>query len=103
HLADDRLVVDDENLRHAAPPASGSLRTNVAPVPTVPPTLRSPPCARAISRLAASPRPVPDFVEVNGSNRCLRMLRSTPSPVSVTVAPAQAPSRSSRTVAMPPA
>ena len=57
HLADDGFVVDDEHLRHDASPASGSLRTNEAPVPTEETTLRSPPCARAISRLVASPRP----------------------------------------------
>ena len=55
HLADDGLVVDDENLRHDSSPASGSLRTNVAPVPTEETTLRSPPCARAISRLGGEP------------------------------------------------
>ena len=77
--------------------------TNEAPVPTEETTVRSPPCARAISRLAASPSPAPAFVVVNGSNKCLRMDGSIPLPVSVTLATAHAPSRSSRTVTVPPA
>src|SRR5262249_15325366 len=85
HLADDRLVVDDENLRHDSSPARGSLRTNVVPPPTAETVLSSPACARAIWGLAARASPV------------------VPRPVPVTLAPPQSPSRSSRTVAAPPA
>src|SRR5207244_4539525 len=94
-LADDRVVVDDEDPAHWVT-TIGRRRTNDAPAPTDESAIRSPPWARAISRLAASLRPEPlAFVVEKGSNMSLRVSGSIPPPVSVTLASAQSPSRSS--------
>src|SRR5881396_3859742 len=91
HLADVRLVIDEQDARaHAA----DSTMENVAPPPGVSATVMLPLWASIVWRTRASPRPVPSCLVVKyGSNTRWRRSSGIPAPWSAIVTASPFPSR----------